>query len=34
MNPYRTADGKWFFFTGLEAGRHIGAVCRARARPG
>ena len=23
MNPYRTADGKWFFFTGLEAARHI-----------
>ena len=33
MNPYRTADGRWFFFTGLEAGRHIGAVCRALDRP-
>jgi len=33
MNPYRTADGQWFFFTGLEAGRHIGAVCRALGRP-
>ncbi len=33
MNPYRTADGKWFFFTGLEAARHIGAVCRALGRP-
>ena len=33
MNPYRTADGKWFFFTGLEAERHIGAVCRALGRP-
>jgi crotonobetainyl-CoA:carnitine CoA-transferase CaiB-like acyl-CoA transferase len=32
MNPYRTADGQWFFFTGLEAGRHIGAVCRALER--
>jgi crotonobetainyl-CoA:carnitine CoA-transferase CaiB-like acyl-CoA transferase len=33
MNPYRAADGRWFFFTGLEAGRHIGAVCRALGRP-
>jgi crotonobetainyl-CoA:carnitine CoA-transferase CaiB-like acyl-CoA transferase len=33
MNPYRTADDKWFFFTGLEAARHIGAVCRALGRP-
>ena len=33
MNPYRTADGRWFFFTGLEAERHIGAVCRALGRP-
>lgn len=33
MNPYRAADGKWFFFTGLEAERHIGAVCRALGRP-
>lgn len=33
MNPYRTADGHWFFFTGLEADRHIGAVCRALGRP-
>ena len=35
MNPYRAADGRWFFFTGLEADRHIGAVARAlgRARP-
>ena len=33
MNPYRTSDGLWFFFTGLEAGRHIGAVCRALGRP-
>ena len=24
MNPYRAADGRWFFFTGLEASRHIG----------
>jgi len=29
MNPYRASDGRWFFFTGLEAERHIGAVCRA-----
>jgi len=33
MNPYRTADGRWFFFTGLEAARHIPAVCRALDRP-
>ena len=33
MNPYRTADGRWFFFTGLEAARHIGAVCRALGHP-
>ena len=33
MNAYRTADGRWFFFTGLEAGRHIGPVCRALGRP-
>ena len=33
MNPYCAADGRWFFFTGLEAGRHIGAVCRALGRP-
>ena len=26
-------DGRWFFFTGLEADRHIGAVCRALGRP-
>jgi crotonobetainyl-CoA:carnitine CoA-transferase CaiB-like acyl-CoA transferase len=32
MNPYRASDGKWFFFTGLEAERHIGAVCRALGR--
>jgi crotonobetainyl-CoA:carnitine CoA-transferase CaiB-like acyl-CoA transferase len=33
MNPYRAADGRWFFFTGLEAQRHIPAVCRALGRP-
>jgi crotonobetainyl-CoA:carnitine CoA-transferase CaiB-like acyl-CoA transferase len=33
MNPYRCADGRWFFFTGLEAGRHIASVCRALGRP-
>jgi crotonobetainyl-CoA:carnitine CoA-transferase CaiB-like acyl-CoA transferase len=33
MNPYCAADGRWFFFTGLEAARHIGAVCRALGRP-
>ena len=29
MNPYLTADGRWFFFTGLETARHLPAVCRA-----
>jgi crotonobetainyl-CoA:carnitine CoA-transferase CaiB-like acyl-CoA transferase len=33
MNPDRTADGRWFFFTGLEAARHMNAVCRALGRP-
>lgn len=33
MNPYRAADGRWFFFTGLEADRHIDAVLRALGRP-
>jgi crotonobetainyl-CoA:carnitine CoA-transferase CaiB-like acyl-CoA transferase len=33
MNPYRTADDRWFFFTGLEATRHLGAVCQALDRP-
>jgi crotonobetainyl-CoA:carnitine CoA-transferase CaiB-like acyl-CoA transferase len=33
MNSYRTSDGRWFFFTGLEADRHIGSVCRALGRP-
>jgi len=32
MNPYRAADGRWFFFTGLEATRHLPAVCRALGR--
>jgi len=33
MNPYRAADGRWFFLTGLEADRHIDAVLRALGRP-
>lgn len=33
MNPYRTSDGHWFFFTGLEAERHLPSVCRALGRP-
>jgi len=33
MNPYRAADGRWFFFTGLEASRHIDAVCRSLGHP-
>ncbi len=32
MNSYKTADGKWFFFTGLETARHLPSVCRALAR--
>jgi crotonobetainyl-CoA:carnitine CoA-transferase CaiB-like acyl-CoA transferase len=33
MNPYQAADGRWFFFTGLEASRHIDAVCRSLGHP-
>ncbi len=33
MNSYRTKDGRWFFFTGLEADRHIDDVYRALDRP-
>jgi crotonobetainyl-CoA:carnitine CoA-transferase CaiB-like acyl-CoA transferase len=33
MNPYRAGDGRWFFLTGLEAARHIAAVCRALGHP-
>lgn len=33
MNPYCAGDGRWFFFTGLEAARHIPAVCRALGVP-
>ncbi len=33
MNPYRAGDGRWFFLTGLEADRHLPAVCRALGRP-
>jgi crotonobetainyl-CoA:carnitine CoA-transferase CaiB-like acyl-CoA transferase len=29
MNSYRASDGRWFFFTGLEADRHIDKVYRA-----
>ena len=32
MNSYRTSDGRWFFFTGLEADRHIDSVLRALGR--
>jgi crotonobetainyl-CoA:carnitine CoA-transferase CaiB-like acyl-CoA transferase len=32
MNSYQTKDGKWLFFTGLEADRHIGNICRALGR--
>jgi crotonobetainyl-CoA:carnitine CoA-transferase CaiB-like acyl-CoA transferase len=33
MNSYRTSDGRWFFFTGLEADRHIDSILRALGRP-
>ncbi|WP_426571457.1 CaiB/BaiF CoA transferase family protein [Aquihabitans sp. McL0605] len=33
MNPYKTSDDQWFFFTGLEAARHLPAVLRALGRP-
>jgi crotonobetainyl-CoA:carnitine CoA-transferase CaiB-like acyl-CoA transferase len=32
MNCYKTKDEKWIFFTGLEADRHIGNICRALGR--
>jgi crotonobetainyl-CoA:carnitine CoA-transferase CaiB-like acyl-CoA transferase len=32
MNPHRCADGAWFFFTGLDAQRHLPAVLRALGR--
>jgi crotonobetainyl-CoA:carnitine CoA-transferase CaiB-like acyl-CoA transferase len=32
MNSYRTKDERWFFFTGLEADRHIDKVYRALGR--
>ncbi|HUE09140.1 MAG TPA: CoA transferase [Acidimicrobiales bacterium] len=32
MNSYKTKDGQWLFFTGLEADRHIGNICRALGR--
>ena len=34
MNSYRTKDGHWFFFTCLEADRHLDKVLRALGRPG
>jgi crotonobetainyl-CoA:carnitine CoA-transferase CaiB-like acyl-CoA transferase len=32
MNSYKTADGKWFFFMGLETARHLPSVLRALGR--
>ena len=32
MNSYKTKDAKWLFFTGLEADRHVGSICRALGR--
>ena len=34
MNSYRTKDGRWFFFTCLEADRHLDNVVRALGREG
>jgi crotonobetainyl-CoA:carnitine CoA-transferase CaiB-like acyl-CoA transferase len=34
MNSYRTKDGRWFFFTCLEADRHLDKVLRALGRDG
>ena len=34
MNSYRAKDGRWFFFMGLEADRHIGRIYRALGREG
>ncbi len=34
MNSYRTKDGRWFFFTCLEADRHLDKVVRALGRDG
>ena len=31
--PVPHKDGRWFFFTGLEAARHLPSVCRALDRP-
>jgi crotonobetainyl-CoA:carnitine CoA-transferase CaiB-like acyl-CoA transferase len=33
MNTYRDSEGRWFFLTGLEAARHLPAVCRAIGHP-
>ena len=33
MNSYQTKDGRWFFFTGLEADRHIDNVLPRPRRP-
>jgi crotonobetainyl-CoA:carnitine CoA-transferase CaiB-like acyl-CoA transferase len=33
MNSYQASDGKWFFFTALEAGRHLENIYRALERP-
>ncbi|HEY1827664.1 MAG TPA: CoA transferase, partial [Acidimicrobiales bacterium] len=32
MNSYQASDGRWFFFTGLEADRHLDRVYRALGR--
>jgi crotonobetainyl-CoA:carnitine CoA-transferase CaiB-like acyl-CoA transferase len=32
MNSYRASDGRWFFLTGLEAGRHLDRIYRALGR--
>jgi crotonobetainyl-CoA:carnitine CoA-transferase CaiB-like acyl-CoA transferase len=32
LNAYKTKDGRWFFFTGLETARHLPSVLRALER--
>ena len=33
MNSYQASDGRWFFFMGLEADRHVERIYRALGRP-
>lgn len=33
VNSYATSDGRWFYLTAIEAGRHFPSLCRAIDRP-